>query len=451
MNNTKPNLMKKTLLLVLLMTSAYLSKSQFVTKPLNFPDYGFVIPAIRILDANNVWLGPIRYLPDNSLGAYSKAVHTSDGGDTWIYDSIPAPGTPVISGIFPFNASTAYYVFTDGGANGSIWKTTDAGNNWTCKTTNEFDGGFADWYYGFSADTGIALGDPTQGYMDIQLTYNGGDTWTRVPSANIPAILPGEMGIGGSVTARGNTIWFPTGQGRVYKSIDRGLNWTVANAGLTGTTFCGLDFASDQNGVFCHRFIDNYIFRTLDGGTSWDTVTLAPNLIVADINHIEGFEEGYVIEVGDAANNYLVNILFTPDNFESVLTIDTQLSTPGYMKFKDASTGWLSGPGTPTDDIFKFTGLLTGVQPIPKQHNKLMIMPNPTRVDALVVLPDVSANTASTLQIFDINGKLIEEIPQAAGNRQTIVHSSAYITGTYILRVIAGNEVVGEQRWIVQH
>lgn len=50
------------------------------------------------------------------------------------------------------------FVFTDieeGG--GSIWKTTDGGTTWSSHNTTQFEGGFANFYHAFSADTGMAL------------------------------------------------------------------------------------------------------------------------------------------------------------------------------------------------------------------------------------------------------------------------------------------------------
>jgi len=86
-------------------------------------------------------------------------------------------------------------------------------------------------------DHGVAVGDPRDGYFEIYATIDGGNGWTRIPQGNIPAPLPTEFGLipGPSSCARGDTIWFGTYAdegGRVFRSTDRGLTWTVASPNL---------------------------------------------------------------------------------------------------------------------------------------------------------------------------------------------------------------------------
>ena len=127
------------------------------------------------------------------------------------------------------DANTCYYLFADlNSGDGSVWKTTEGGSIWTKKSTTQFNGSWADFIHLFSQNNCLVLGDPVNGYFDIQISQDGGDTWTRVPQANIPAKLPVESGIGGiSYSAIGNTICFATSAGRCFKSVDGGNNWTA--------------------------------------------------------------------------------------------------------------------------------------------------------------------------------------------------------------------------------
>ena len=64
------------------------------------------------------------------------------------------------------------------------------------------------------------MGDPSGGYFEIYTTNDGGNNWSRVSQANIPDPIAEEYGILSLYTVVGNTIWFTTTKGRIYKSID---------------------------------------------------------------------------------------------------------------------------------------------------------------------------------------------------------------------------------------
>ena len=93
----------------------------------------------------------------------------------------------------------------------------------------------------FNSQDGVIFGDPLNGYFEIYTTSNGGNSWSRVPSENIPAPLPNEFGIPYLAETYMNTIWviiavfdenfFPV-SGRLLQSDDKGISWYVRNASL---------------------------------------------------------------------------------------------------------------------------------------------------------------------------------------------------------------------------
>ena len=158
--------MKKQLFTCMIWGMILCCQGQFVPQPLNYPGPGYWPYYISISDPEHVWIGTSREfnLP------YSYSAKTNDGGASWIFDSIPVPGEPYCTSICEWDTNICFFVFTDiteGG--GSVWKTTDGGSTWSGLTTTQFVGGFADFYHAFSADTGVAMGDPTEGYFEIQL------------------------------------------------------------------------------------------------------------------------------------------------------------------------------------------------------------------------------------------------------------------------------------------
>lgn len=452
--------------LAILLYISMAGNCQFVPMPLNYQDTNnYYWPDwISIVDESNVWIGTLHYGSGAQI-PYSIAVRTTDGGDTWQFDSIPVPGQPMMSSVFAVDANTCYYVFTDNGSGGSIWKTTDAGTSWSKKTTTQFSdpGAYADFYCGFDASEGVAVGDPTQGYFEILKTTNGGDTWSRVDSSLIPPIIPGEMGGTNAYRAIGDNIWFPTmisdAAGtyscRCFKSADRGAHWTASPVFADNIGWANMDFSSLQKGVLWDASVQSYkkyFYVTSDGGNTWSQDSMAVNgEFIAGMSSVKGIDGGFIVLTTDTTD-YLLTAWFTPDFFSTRVAIDSNLSADAWgIRFKDAETGWLSGNGLDTNGIFKFSGLLTTVSEAVKSPETMAIMPNPTSTEALLKLPGTHEQGDLTLMIYDITGKLHENRKIENTTGWTKLSASGYGNGVFTVQVVSDNRIMATTKWVVKH
>ena len=365
------------------------------------------------------------------------------------------------------DANTCFYVFTDNGSGGSIWKTDDGGANWENKTTTQFTGpgGFANFYCAFDENEGIALGDPTSGYFEIQLTADGGDTWTRVAESDIPPVLPGEWGATNVFSVIGDIIWFPTliydengtFSARCFKSVDRGHHWTASPVFAENLGWVSMDFSTSQKGVLLNQFPGTVsgkkpLYRTADGGDNWSIDSLSVDLdAYSGMSAVSGFDGGFVVST-NTLEGYATKILFTPDFFSTVVVVDSNLSAiPWGIKFKDATNGWLEGTGSDISAILKYNGLLTSIKSAAKSPEKLAIIPNPTSADALVKLPGSNDLGDLILMIYDATGKLRETRPVESNTGWTKLNASAYTSGVYFVNVVSGNHLIASTKWVVQH
>ncbi|NHM05615.1 T9SS type A sorting domain-containing protein [Flavobacterium sp. CYK-4] len=226
-------------------------------------------------DPNVVWI--YASAGDGSGDFYQEWGRSTDGGETWTVGNIEIGSTDLAIGdICAINATTAYIaVFPNGaGVTGGIWITTDSGATWQRQNTASYNTGtesFANIVHFWDAQKGMTMGDPASGYFEIYTTTNGGTNWTRVPSANIPAPLDGEYGYTHNFEVYNNVLWFQTNKGRVYKSTDFGLTWTVTQSPLTdwsGDAGGGLAMKDENNGIIVAQ--DFRFFRTSDGGVTWN-------------------------------------------------------------------------------------------------------------------------------------------------------------------------------------
>ena len=448
---------RKIYLLAILCAVVFSAYSQFVAKPLNYQVSGdFYLPKFfSIVDADHVWIGTMHYLSTGQPDIYSYAVHTNDGGDTWIFDSIPAPGQPNISNVSAVDANTCFYTFIDNWVNGSIWKTTDGGATWTQKTTTQFQGGFADFYHAFNAGEGVAVGDPNGGYFEIYRTTDGGDSWVRTDQSNIPSPLASEFGNTDGFSAIGNSIWFATNKGRCYKSTDQGQHWSVNDVtnGVSGTF--NVAFSNQLEGVFYDQAnfgaTVTYFYRTSDGGSTWTIDSLPPGNFQPHVSAVNGLWGGFVVSAADPVI-FITHVYFTPDFFSTIVMLDSNLMAySGGLSFMDQETGWICGLGNDTNDIMKFNGILTSVFNASKAPEKLSVMPNPSSTSALVKIPASLDSKAFQLRIIDMSGREVEHLAIASSTGWTKLNASGYSNGIYIIELLSANQLVARERWVVQH
>lgn len=107
----------------------------------------------------------------------------------------------------------------------------------------------------------LAYGDPVGGHMYVLSTDDGGRTWRRSPTSGMPPARPGEAGFAASGTGirvgPAMTAWIATGGAdvaRVFKTMDGGITWSVAETPLTD--------ASATSGIF------SFVFKDAENGVA---------------------------------------------------------------------------------------------------------------------------------------------------------------------------------------
>jgi len=446
---------RKIYLLIYILTIVLNAQSQFVTKPLNYPEPGFsYFPGfISGVDENNVWLGTTVFDSEGYQTGFKDAIHTNDGGETWIFNSIPAPDVQYMSNVSAVDANICYYSFTDDYGGSSIWKTDDGGTNWTQKTTTEFDGGYLNFFHAFNANDGVAVGDPNGNTFEIYTTGDGGDTWNRVDESSIPASETEEYGYPNSFTAYGDNIWFCTTTSRCFKSTDKGLHWTVSTV-PSGLYFDAnnLAFSDDLHGIYFGQLIGATFYKTDDGGDTWAADTLPPGYTLWNADAVNGFNKGFAVGAEDSTT-HLIKIFFTPDFFNTLMVVDSNLHANPYygMRFSDPQSVWLCGPGSETNDILKYNGVITSLRRSLKSPKEISIMPNPTSSQALLKIPVNIDSKPFNIRILDLNGREIERQTISNSTGWTKLNASGYPNGIYIVEIESGNARLARERWIVKH
>ena len=208
----------------------------------------------------------------------NSIAYTLDGGVTWTTKELPEPILNNAGGFAAVSATTAYIVVSSGEK--GIYKTIDAGDTWVLQPTGfNADSDFPNVIYFWNENEGIAVGDAffvngERTFFEIYTTTNGGEQWNAVPNANMPAGTWSYNSMS-YYKVRGNSFYFTTSTGTIFKSTDKGLNWTEIMTPENEINGLNFDFKDDNNGVLSFYDNDPVIRRqyaTSDGGANWIAV-----------------------------------------------------------------------------------------------------------------------------------------------------------------------------------
>ncbi|MFH2096543.1 MAG: S8 family serine peptidase [Bacteroidota bacterium] len=307
----------------------------WVEQATNFSTQYRGINYISIVDANTVWA--TAYDGSGNNANVQEFTKTINGGTTWTPGTINVGNTGLgISMIHAYSSTTAWLAAypNAAGQTGGIWKTTNGGTTWVRQNSATYNNAasFTNVVYFWDANNGFCQGDPISGEFELYTTTDGGTTWTAVPGANIPDPLSGEYGYTRQIEVVGDVVWFTTNKGRIYRSTNRGLNFSVYQSPLTdfgGASMSGnFSFSDANNGIIVD--VNNAVYKTTDGGANWNSVTTTGTVFNAGLCYIEGTD--IVFSTGTTGST------FSEDGGVTWNPIDTEQHTA--VEFMNQSTGW---------------------------------------------------------------------------------------------------------------
>lgn len=239
---------------------------------------GARLRGLAVVDQNVVW----------ASGTQGTYVRTTDGGVTWIAGTVPGASGLDFRDVHAIDQHRAFLLSIGEGEKSRIYQTIDGGATWALRFTNRDPRGFLDAIAFWDTDHGIAMGDAVDGRFTILTTGDGGATWKSSPGAQMPLALKGEGAFAASgtclVVQGERNAWFGTGGAavaRVFRSTDRGQNWTVhetpVTAGKPSAGIFSLAFRDALHGIAvggdykAPEQATRLVAKTSDGGLTWTT------------------------------------------------------------------------------------------------------------------------------------------------------------------------------------
>lgn len=285
---------------------------------------------------------------------------STDGGNTW-----------ATKGYFPFNlvsndpngftyrgfsslsSNSALYLWAVNNS-AKVFKTKDGGITW--QKTGEFDT-YPHSMYFFDANNGIVVcRESSSSKFKIYRTTDGGDSWQGINEGNVPPIIGTDTAIlqWGFYAGYKDSFWFGTYNGKIFKTNDKGVTWTVVqspyNSGaMTGTTSNSMGHFTleDANTAYMVEYFSGKLHKTTDGGVTW-----------TDLGKTETGTSDYNILKIPNSDVLLASGQITKYTLDKGLTWTKIDDDP---KFDPTSTGANSTYGTMTTNktnIYKLMGIV---------------------------------------------------------------------------------------------
>jgi len=272
-------------------------------------------------DSNGYLVSPVKtwdewqaYMKEeNSVSKLSKTTGTQS---QWTFQG-PSTSRGGYHGIGRINTVAFHPTDTNtlwaGSAGGGVWKTNDAGNTWTSISANlPILGTSSIAFNPLNANTAyLCTGDGDGGNtysIGIFKTWNGGASWdTTGLKFNSSSLVSANWIIVNPLDT--NTLLLATSQG-IYRSLNGGANWTNT---YTGSFKQVMYNPADTTVVYAtgvHTSGNSQVFRSGDGGVTWNAVTSIANSYRVAIA-VTKANPGIVKAMAATDNNYGLNGIYS--------------------------------------------------------------------------------------------------------------------------------------------
>jgi hypothetical protein len=138
------------------------------------------IRGLSVVDSNIVW----------ASGSNGKVAKSTDGGKTWSWHTVKGFENKDFRDIEAFDEKTAIIISVAEPA--YILKTFNGGESWKVVFEDSTKGMFLDAMEFWNIYSGIVVGDPINGKLFVARTFDGGNSWMKLPARRLPAVDSGE-------------------------------------------------------------------------------------------------------------------------------------------------------------------------------------------------------------------------------------------------------------------
>jgi photosystem II stability/assembly factor-like uncharacterized protein len=414
---------------------------------------------LDVVNANVVWAS----MEQNVDGAYynpvPKVIRTIDGGASWQQFTVSADPADLITSITAVDETTAFVTtFSFADYTGKLIGTKDGGLTWTIvPDAFRAPGNFPDAVTFTDKLHGAAFGDPVNGVFTAFVTADGGDTWTTIPSKNLPDPLAGETGDFSASSSKFGVLQFGTTGNRVIRSTDGGQTYTaVSLPPQNPLAYVGdIEMSDAMNGILVYSY--NHLttggggqpkpLRTTDGGLTWKIIT--------DSNADQFDQYGQVSFVPGTPGTFVcggyTGYFYTHDYGVNWIQVeDEQFRIPAVECLDPQTcfgTLWSDHRNTGVN-IARWTGIALTPKTPQTPSFPVAISPNPSIGSFNVIFKETLAEEATLYLITNGTNEVVRTIVADAASSQVQFNTAGLKSGIYWLRIVSGTRVVTQKVFI---
>ncbi len=394
----------------------------------------------------------------------NKFLRSADGGKTWRIDSVDISGLYGLCDISAIDENTCYSALFNAtvGLGGGIYKTTDGGDTWKQLAPGKLYGAtsFLDIVHFFDAQHGVTIGDDgtDTSRLEIYTTSNAGKTWERVLKNNLPTTEGYAYTSNfNSYSFFQNTIWFAAadsyGNSYIYRSDDFGQHWKqFPNFPYSLGNYFDFAFVDKQHGlgVTFDYGVGPHEIETHDGGKTWNNKSFTGYPMGLFITNIP-FTHTYISSIPYSLTP-VAGTSYSNDYGATWKLIDTSANlSHTAASFLNPLVGWSGrddsqedGSQGPNGGIYKWklqfslddnaiadnAASTDDATVTMKTNTTLKLYPNPAK--DVVRIDGLNALAKTTLSLFNISGKLIQQSTSNSESYQFNIHNLS--AGSYYIK-----------------
>ncbi|MBD2717072.1 T9SS type A sorting domain-containing protein [Microvirga sp. STR05] len=423
------------------------SQAQWVNQPVVLPAPTEIVFQLSAVNASAAWGTTF----DTNNGEYTqRLIRTSNSGQTW--NALTVGGLTAndyVTSVHGLDANTAWVSVGSNfaPAGGKLLKTADGGQTWTAASGVFVSTGSLPRQVKFSDAThGIAVGEGinSTSAFEVLTTSNGGTSWQQTVASNIPARIVGEEIVSPFPVLQvlGTRAWFATDEGRVFRSSDRGLTWSVSSTGLT-SYIANLAFRDASNGLVMGE--NGTLASTSDGGQTWTRITPSGPLHAVSMVAVPGtntyISAGLDGEFGGSGSSYSTNDGQTWTAIEST-------RNHALISFVGPTVGWsgslvVDAVGDISNNgVNRYNGPALSTSAALAAALGLQVYPNPS-ADGRFTVEAPGLKSASRISVLDALGRVVVSQPwSAAAIAPASLDLSRQAPGVYVLELPAPQGII---------